>query len=58
MVDGAIEDVHPGDCVTVIVRPATTSVPDRAGPSLAATRTATMPDPLPLAPLVIVIQVA
>jgi hypothetical protein len=58
MFDGAIAYVHPSDCMTVIVRPATTSVPDRPGPSLAATRTTTMPGPVPLAPLVIVIQVA
>ena len=51
-----IEYAHPTDCVTVIVRPATIRVPDRAGPSLAVTLKATAPGPLPVAPLVIVIH--
>jgi hypothetical protein len=56
--DGVIEYVHPSDCVTVMVRPATMSVPDRPGPSLAVTRKTTTAEPLPLPPLVTVIHVA
>src|SRR3982751_6164651 len=46
--------VQPGVCVTVTVRPATVSVPVLAGPSVAATRNATTPAPLPVLPLVMV----
>ena len=44
--------LHPGDCVTVTARPATVTVPVRAGPSVAATCKATAPGPLPVAPAV------
>ena len=45
-------------CVTVKVCPAIVNVPDRAGPVVAATLNCTEPLPLPVPPLVIVIQSA
>jgi hypothetical protein len=50
------ENVQPWPWLTVKVRPAIVSVPDRAGPLVAATLNATLPDPLPLAPELIVIH--
>ena len=52
----AIAYVHGAAWVTVNVWPAMVSVPVRAAPVLAATLNATVPGPLPLAPLVTVIQ--
>ena len=52
----AIAYVHGAAWVTVNVWPAMVSVPVRAAPVLAATLNATVPVPLPLAPLVTVIQ--
>src|SRR5919198_6356983 len=49
---GLTENLQPGDCVTVTVRPAIVSVPVLVGPSVGATRTPTTPGPLPLFPLV------
>jgi hypothetical protein len=49
-VDGSALTLHPCDCVTVTTRPATVTVPDRAGPSIAATCKTTTPGPLPVAP--------
>jgi hypothetical protein len=51
-----IANVHPSPCVTVTVWPATVNVPDREGPSAAATLNVTVPVPLPLLPNVIVIH--
>lgn len=56
--DALIEYVHPVDCVTVWVCPATEMVAVRAGPELAATVKSTLPLPFPLAPDVMVIHVA
>jgi hypothetical protein len=50
------ENVQPCPWLTVKVRPAIVSVPDRAGPVVAATVKATVPLPLPLAPDVIEIH--
>ena len=50
--------VPPLACVTVLCWPAMRSVPDRAGPVLAAAVKPTVPLPVPLAPLVTVIQPA
>jgi hypothetical protein len=47
---------HDCDCVTVNVCPATVSVPVRCAPVFADALYATVPPPLPLAPLVIVSQ--
>jgi hypothetical protein len=44
---GVIENVHPGDCVIVIRCPAMVTLPERAGPVVAATITFTVPSPLP-----------
>jgi hypothetical protein len=55
-VSGAIANEQPLPWVTVTVWPATVSVPDRFGPVAAATANVTVPDPLPLAPEVIVIH--
>jgi hypothetical protein len=53
---GEIANAHPSPWVTVMVCPATVSVPDREGPFAAAMFTITLPAPLPLAPDVIVIH--
>src|SRR3982751_1811831 len=58
MLGGVTVAVQPAPCVTVMRRPATLSVPVRAGPSLAATRKPTVPVPLPMGAVVIVIQAA
>src|SRR5947208_6868777 len=55
---GLIENVQPGDCVTVTVLPATVSVPVLAGPLVASTRSPTTPGPLPVLPLVTVTHAA
>lgn len=47
---------HPCPCVTVKVRPAIVSAPERGGPPDAATLNRTVPLPDPLAPDVIVTQ--
>jgi hypothetical protein len=49
---------QPELCVTVNVWPAMVNVPVRCGPVLAATENCVEPLPVPLAPVVIVIQVA
>lgn len=53
---GAAENVQPWPWLTVIVCPATISVPERAGPLVPATLAVTVPLPLPLAPLAMVIH--
>jgi hypothetical protein len=53
---GDSENVQPCPWLTVNVRPAIVSVPDRAGPLVAATLKVTLPAPLPFAPAVIVIH--
>jgi len=53
---GSTSNEQPGDCLTVNVRPAMTSVPVLAGPSVGATRIRTGPGPLPDAPSVTVIH--
>ena len=53
---GLIENVQPLLCVTVCVWPAIVSVSTRCGPVLAATLKPTVPLPVPVAPLVIVIH--
>src|SRR3954471_3853012 len=53
---GLSEYVHPGDCVTVTLRPATVIAPLLSGPSVGATRNATTPLPVPVPPFVRVIQ--
>jgi len=56
---GVIEKAQPESCVTVNVWPAIVSVPVRELVSvLAVTENAVVPLPVPLAPAVIVIQVA
>jgi hypothetical protein len=52
--DGEIVNVQPWPWLTVNVRPATVRVPVRAGPVVDAARNATLPLPVPFAPLVIV----
>lgn len=47
---------QPFPCETVTDWPATTSVPDRAGPLSAAAENVTVPEPLPLPPAVMVSQ--
>lgn len=49
---------QPDAWLIVTDRPATVSVPDRAGPPLAGVTTCTVPDPLPVAPAVIVTHAA
>jgi hypothetical protein len=54
---GEIAYPHPAACVMVTAWPATVSTPDRdCVVALAATEYETVPDPVPLAPLVIDIQ--
>ncbi len=53
---GSMEKKHPVACETVNVLPAIVSVPERAGPSLAATKKVTVPLPLPAAPEVMVVH--
>lgn len=53
---GDIANVQPCPCTTVTVRPATAIVPDRVDPVVAAAVNPTVPDPLPLAPEVMVIH--
>jgi hypothetical protein len=48
--------VHPEAWLTVKTSPSMVSVPDRAGPSQAATLKPTVPDPAPVCPEVIEIQ--
>jgi hypothetical protein len=55
-VSGEMPNAQPFPWVTVTVWPAMTSVPDRGGPLAAAIASATVPDPLPLAPEAIVIH--
>ena len=55
---GLMMNTQPLFCVTVKVCPATVIVPMRCGPVLAATVNSTVPLPLPLAPLEMVIQAA
>ena len=53
---GEIANAHPLPCETVTVCPAMVSVPERAGPSAAATLRVTVPAPLPPLPEAIVIH--
>jgi len=55
---GEMANVHPSPCVMVTVCPATVTVPDREGPLSGATVSETVPDPVPFAPDVTVIQSA
>ena len=55
---GEMAKVHPSPCVIVTVCPATVTVPDREGPLSGATLSVTVPDPVPFAPDVMVIQSA
>ena len=55
---GLMENVHPVAWVTVKVPFAIVSVPERAGPVLAATEKVTVPFPVPLEPDPIVIHAA
>src|SRR4051812_15790509 len=54
--DGETVTAHPPSCVTDTVRPATETVPERAGPVVAAMRNTTVPGPLPLLPAEMPIQ--
>lgn len=56
MLAGVTVNVQPWPCVIVTGCPATISVPDRSGPSVAATRNVTVPGPLKVLALLIVIQ--
>jgi hypothetical protein len=55
---GEMANVHPSPWVMVTVCPATVTVPEREGPLRAATFSVTVPDPVPFAPDVTVIQSA
>lgn len=55
---GEMANVHPSPCVIVTVCPATVTVPEREGPESGATLSVTVPDPVPFAPDVTVIQSA
>jgi len=57
-VSGEIAKVQPCPCTTVTVWPATAIVPDRDGPLVDAAVNVTVPDPLPVAPEVMVIHEA
>jgi len=55
---GEMANVHPSPCVIITICPATVTVPDRDGPFSDATFSVTVPDPVPFAPDVTVIQSA